>query len=153
MPEPFQVKEPCSSGLSQPVPVQGIQPPSADNLAPCASRPPFAFWLAWCSLVISGSGAASVAAPTDRSTISFPSWFGSRGRLGRRVAMVPVWGFARERQVRHDFKLRHYPPASALDAQRQLLQRATIRERRRSVTPSRRDVEAAQDLLRSCGSI
>jgi hypothetical protein len=38
-----------------------------------------------------------------------PSWFGSRGRLGRFGAMVPVWRLAGRAQVGQNFKLRHYP--------------------------------------------
>jgi hypothetical protein len=47
-------------------------------------------------------------APVAKSTISLPSWFGSRGRLGRFGAMIAVWALAPDRQVRHDFKLRHW---------------------------------------------
>src|ERR1700730_7943376 len=31
-------------------------------------------------------------------------------------AMTPVWSLAPERQVRHDFKLRHYAPANGFAA-------------------------------------
>jgi hypothetical protein len=35
--------------------------------------------------------------------------------------MIPVWALARDKQVRHDFKLRHYQLGRTLEKQRQLL--------------------------------
>jgi hypothetical protein len=47
----------------------------------------------------SGAPATSDDAPTDKSTIRLPSWFGSRGRLGRFGVMVPVWSLTTDKLV------------------------------------------------------
>ena len=43
---------------------------------------------------------ASSTSPVAISTISFPSWIGSRGRLRRRVAMLVIWHGERRSETR-----------------------------------------------------
>jgi hypothetical protein len=67
------------------------------------------------------SSSRSSTCPVAISTISFPSWIGSRGRLRRRVAMGVIWHAERGSETRRreasrplQFKLTHYPTASFL---------------------------------------
>jgi hypothetical protein len=56
---------------------------SLDNFSARARPPSLPPCLANSTAGLSGFGSASLASPTERSTISLPSWLGSRGRFGR----------------------------------------------------------------------
>ncbi len=81
-----------------------------------------------CTVGLSTTGSASFTAPTERSTISFPSWFGSRGRfwcfiiplLWLIVLIIPRARWRSRLPFLHGrkIKLMHYLQTTIMDSQK-----------------------------------